>query len=472
MIFWRIRNTLLPVAIVAVFMAVSCRDVRAQTVDSWHGKLSAGPTELTLVFHFSTDAAGQRQCTMDSPDQNVKGIPAQVDYLSADSMSVRVPAIGASFAGRIEGGNVTGTFRQNGYAFALVMARGALAINRPQTPKAPFPYPTEDVVFTAPDGAKLSGTLTLPAQAQVAAQSAVPAQTQAAARQTPVVLLVSGSGQQDRDETLFDHKPFMVIADFLARNGIASLRYDDRGAGQSERGVIHMTLQSNKADAAAGLAYLRSTGKFGKIGVLGHSEGGRIATMLAAEGVVDFIVSLAGPSVSGKRILVEQSWKGLSGMGFPDTAVAAYCNAMERLIDLKIQGAPDIDMDKLLTDAGAENLPESLKTNFQALSKTLDNSWMLSFIQDDPTADLQKIHAPVMALFGEKDIQVPAVLNREAMLSHLPASSDNLMKIYPGLNHLFQHAETGMPEEYNTIEETISPEVLRDMADWIKDNGD
>lgn len=466
MIFWRIKHVLLPVALMAALMTVSCRGVRAQTVDSWHGKLSVGPTELTVVFHFSTDAAGQRQCTMDSPDQNVKGIPAQVAYLSADSMAVRVPAIGASFAGRIEGGSVTGTFLQNGYAFALVLARGALTINRPQTPKAPFPYPTEDVAFTAPDGARLSGTLTLPAADKAQSQAG------AAARQIPVVLMVTGSGQQDRDETLFDHKPFMVIADFLARNGIASLRYDDRGAGRSERGDVRMTLQTNKADAAAGLAYLRSSGKFGKIGVLGHSEGGRIATMLAAEGVADFIVSLAGPGVSGKRILVEQSRKGLGGMGFPDTTVTAYCDAMERLIDLKIQGAPAIDFDRLLTAAGAENLPESLKTNFQALSKALDDSWMLGFIQDDPAADLQKIHGPVMALFGEKDIQVPAVLNREAMQNHLPASAGNLLKIYPGLNHLFQHAATGMPEEYNTIEETISPEVLRDMADWIKRNGE
>lgn len=462
MIFLRIKHVLLPVALMAAFVAFSCRGVRAQTVDSWHGKLSVGPTKLTVVFHFSADAAGQRQCTMDSPDQNVKGIPAQVAYLSADSMAVRVPAIGASFAGRIEGGNVTGTFMQNGYAFALVMTRGALTINRPQTPKAPFPYPTEDVSFTAPDGARLSGTLTLPAADQ--------AQAGAAARQTPVVLMVTGSGQQDRDETLFDHKPFMVIADFLARNGIASLRYDDRGAGRSDRGTVNITLQTNKADAAAGVAYLRSSGKFGKIGVLGHSEGGRIATMLAAEGVADFIVSLAGPGVSGKRILVEQSRKGLGGMGFSDTTVTAYCDAMERLIDLKIQGAPAIDFDRLLTEAGAENLPESLKTNFQALSKALDDSWMLSFVQDDPAADLQKIHGPVMALFGEKDIQVPAVLNREAMQNHLPASAGNLLKIYPGLNHLFQHAATGMPEEYNTIEETISPEVLRDMADWIKRN--
>ncbi len=471
MIVCRLKNVL-PMAVMAAFIAVACGNVRAQTVDSWHGKLSVGPTELTVVFHFSTDAAGQRQCTMDSPDQNVKGIPAQVAYLSADSMSVRVPAIGASFAGRIEGGNVTGTFLQNGYAFALVMARGALEINRPQTPKAPFPYPTEEVVFVASDGVRLSGTLTMPATVQTATAQTGTVQTATAVNQTPVVLMVSGSGQQDRDETLFDHKPFMVIADFLARNGIASLRYDDRGAGRSERGTVNMTLQSNKADAAAGLAYLRSTGQFGKIGVLGHSEGGRIATMLAAEGAADFIVSLAGPGVSGKRILVEQNRKGLSGTGFPDTVVSAYCNAMARLIDLKIQGTSDIAMDKLLADAGAENLPESLKTNFQALPKALENSWMISFIQDDPAMDLQKIHAPVMALFGEKDIQVPAMMNKEAMQSHLPASPGNLLKIYPGLNHLFQHAETGMPAEYNTIEETISPEVLRDMADWIKDNGD
>lgn len=437
-------------------LCLSCTAVLAQGTmeqpDSWNGKLAVGQSELTIVFNFFKDENGVRKCTMDSPDQGAKGIPGNVIVLSADSMKVNVPSIGASYSGKISGRKVFGTFVQNGYSFPLALDYGPFVANRPQTPKGPFSYYTEEVVFTAHDGAKLAGTLSVPLYASA---------------KTPVVLMVTGSGLQDRDETMFDHKPFHVIADFLARSGIASLRYDDRGAGESERGNVSITMQSNSADAAAGLEYLASLHRFGRIGLLGHSEGGRIAMMLAAEGRPDFIVSLAGPGVDGKRILLEQSRAGLEGMGMPEIAVTDYCRVMELLMDMKIKGETAVDADKLISDAGAANFPPSLKQNIQALDSVLDDSWMRSFLNDDPAGDLQRIVCPVMAIFGEKDIQVPAGMNMEALKAYLPESSANLLKTYPELNHLFQHCRTGLPQEYNSIEETISPEVLADIVNWI-----
>ena len=386
---------------------------------TWHGTLKLNAMKLSIVMHFSDNA-----CTLDSPDQGAKGIKGEVREITAEKVDVAFPTLNATYTGMLKDGRIEGTFTQMGYKLPLVLEEGQPVRIRPQTPQPPFPYQTEEVSFVnTEDSASLAGTLTYPVGYN-------------SKRKVPVVIMVTGSGLQNRDEELFEHKPFLVIADFLARNGIASLRYDDRGAGLSTGDIENVTTEGFCRDAAAGIAFLRKTGHFSKIGVLGHSEGGSIAFMLAAQKKCDFIVSMAGPGLRGDSIIVEQTNELLRQQGQPATMTVRQM----RLTML--------------------------------LQKT--NPWYDYFVDFDPAPVIKQIKCPALLLNGDKDSQVMAASNIpviRALLSdnekhQLP--DNQVIKVYPGLNHLFQHCTTGMPAEYGSIEETISEEVLHDIAEWIK----
>ena len=242
----------------------------AQT-GNWSGKLDVQGTPLTIVFHLDGD-----EPTLDSPDQAAQGIPVQIERTAVGGITIKIPALMASYEGLWAGKQILGTFKQGGLSFPLALTPEK-KLNRPQTPVGPFPYTEEEVTFTNGE-AKLAGTLVLP---------------EGYTRKTPVLIMVTGSGQEDRNEEIFEHKPFAVIADALARAGIATLRCDDRGVGGSTGDVMEATTIDFKEDALAGIKLLRE--RFDKVGVIGHSEGGTIALMLAAEGQADFIISLAGP---------------------------------------------------------------------------------------------------------------------------------------------------------------------------------
>ena len=282
---------------------------------SWSGSLDVQGTTLTLVFHLSEES-----CTMDVPDQGAKGIPVQASLTALGALRIDIPAINAFFEGYRFGEKMVGTFTQHGVAFPLTLVPGVPERSRPQTPQPPFPYATEEVSFTNGE-AVLRGTLVLP---------------ESCSRSTPVCLLVTGSGLQDRDETLFEHKPFAVIADYLARRGIATLRYDDRGFGESTGDVVNCTTEDLKDDAAAGLALLRQ--RFDRVGVIGHSEGGTIALMLAAEKKADFIVSLAGMVVSGRETLLAQNRRALRQAGLDEPTTDRYCQALSETFDAVTDG--------------------------------------------------------------------------------------------------------------------------------------
>ena len=386
---------------------------------SWSGKLNVGAASLTLVLNLE-QADGYVKVSLDSPDQGAKGIPASKEYLSDDSLAVKVAQIGMTYRARLKDGKLDGTFSQNGFSTSLILAKGAAPeVKRPQTPKPPYPYITDEVMFrNNTDGATLAGTLTWPVDYDK--QS----------KQKPVVvLLVSGSGQQNRDEELFEHKPFLVIADYLARQGIATLRYDDRATGASVDGEVkNATTEDFARDAAAGLEYLRNSKAFAKVGLLGHSEGGSIAFMLAAKKKTDFIVTLAGPGVKGDTLLAAQGNRILSLSGMPTNMTVAKYRQQ------------------------------------QAVQET---PWIKWFIDYDPSDDIRQTHCPVFALNGERDCQVISSLNLTAIQRLLPKSKQNLIKEYPALNHLFQHSTTGLVTEYGQIEETVSSEVLSDIAQWI-----
>lgn len=411
----------------AVFLLISLAgmaQVASKTtalLGTWTGKLNVGATSLTLVLHFE-QADGYVVCTMDSPDQGAKGIGVYKNYLSEDSVSLSVIALGVNYRAKLKDGQLDGAFVQNGLRLPLVLKKGELERRRPQMPAAPYPYKTEDVTFVnQADNATLSGTLTYPVDYETMKE-----------KEVPVVIMVSGSGLQNRDEELFDHKPFLVLADHLARHGIASLRYDDRGFGASkggDRAQKDATTLDYKRDAEAGIQYLRNLKKFGKVGVIGHSEGGNIAFMLGADKKVDFVVSMAGVGVK------------------VDIALTAQANKI-----LELQGQL------------ARLSVEQYRQNVQALQ----SPWMDWFIDYDPTADISAMKCPVMAINGDKDCQVISTLNLPSIRQLLQKNKRHLVKEYPSLNHLFQHCQTGLPTEYGNIEETISPEVLTDITEWIK----
>ena len=271
-------------AIITILLALLFTTGHAQVqpttalIGSWSGKLEVGALALTLVINLE-QADGYVTVTLDSPDQGVKGLGAYKQFLSDDSLAFKVEMIGATYQARLKDGKLDGTFSQNGMSFPLVLTKGVPEVKRPQMPQPPFPYTTEEVTFrNEADGATLAGTLTWPVGYDPKGK-----------QRPTVALLVTGSGQQNRDEELFSHKPFLVIADYLARQGIATLRYDDRATGASVGGeVANATSEDFTRDAAAGLDYLRSRKAFGKVGVMGHSEGGMIAFMLGA-GVCDGI---------------------------------------------------------------------------------------------------------------------------------------------------------------------------------------
>lgn len=440
----------------------------------WHGKLNVAGTQLTLVLRIGTDSLGNSTCTLDSPDQGAYGIPAQLLLLGEDTISVAIPSLGAAFQGIISGGNegqqdsaagkavMAGIFSQMGMRFPLVLKPGEPVLNRPQEPGPPYPYRTEEVSFASTaDGAVLAGTLTYPADYDSTRPEA-----------TPAVLMVTGSGTQNRDEEIMGHKPFLVIADYLARHGIASLRYDDRGAGSSERGTADITTEVNMQDALAGMQYLRSLGKFGPTGALGHSEGGTIVFMLGARGAADFIISMAGPGMRGDSILVEQNRTMLTRSGISGETADSYCRVLSALFELKIGDRTFANsaalVDSLATSLEAQNLPSEAKSNLAEVWTSLDDPWILNFIRYSPAEDISATSCPVFALNGSLDTQVlPVNLDHIRRLLPGGGAAPDLIREYPGLNHLFQHCRTGSVQEYRAIEETISPEVLSDIASWI-----
>lgn len=381
----------------------------------WTGKLDLGAQKLSLVFHI--DIVGKK-VTLDVPEQGATGIPMTVNHLSDDSISVLVPQIKMSFSGRLATDELHGTFTQGPISCPIVCIRGQRKYLRPQEPTLPLPYPTREVVFMNDKaGVTLSGTLTYPKDFKRG--------------RTPVVLFVTGSGPQNRDEELFFHKPFLVIADALAKAGIASLRYDDRGVGKSTGNFREATTLDFADDATAGLQYLRDRKEFGKVGVVGHSEGGMIAFILGSRKKTDFIVSLAGPAT---RV---------------DTMMCMQFNKLARA-----KG----------TTADVVNSAENARKMLLAMNPS---AWTKVFVDLDMVPYVKEVACPVFHANGSLDLNVPAELTIPALRLHLPSNRKTLIKEYGGLNHEFQHATTGNPEECVNIEETFAPEVLNDMTTWI-----
>lgn len=429
----------------------------------WSGKLNVSGTELDLVFNLDSG-------TLDVPDQGAEGIQVNVARNGTGGLSLGIPSINASFEGLWTGRRIAGTFTQHGISFPLTLNPGKPALQRPQTPIGPFPYRTEEVSF-ANRNTVLQGTLSFPENCDGA---------------TPALLMVTGSGLQNRDEEVFGHKPFAVIADAFARAGIATLRYDDRGFGEEAGKTAGCTTRDFADDAEAGVRFLKD--RFSRVGVLGHSEGGTIALMLAAEGKTDFVVSLAGMVVSGAETLLAQNRHALAAAGVAESDIEAYCRVLSACFEAVDQGLPL---------PSGEGLPEGLAQNYRLAARGFQTPYMRYFLSLDVSKELWRVKCPVMALNGTKDIQVDCRANLDALRkglggagfsgqaasagssglaagTGLSSGTSNLsnrttvIKAEAGLNHLFQHCSTGEVSEYKQIEETFSPAVIEEMISWIK----
>ena len=440
--------------IILIFSFFTTVKTYAENINGeWEGKLKITPElSLRFVLNITYNENKPSTVTMDSPDQGAYGIPLNIVYLDKDSVNVSYPQLAISYKGRLTDNEISGNFTQGGLTLPLTLSAKS-EIKRPQTPQPPFPYKSEDVSFPSSlDDALLYGTLTLPPN-----YSDI----------TPVAILISGSGTQNRDEELFGHKPFAVIADYLARNGIASLRYDDRGFDPAKGLSPNSNTAQNALDAKGAIKYLRQRG-LNNIGIIGHSEGGLIADMLAAEGNnLRFIIEIGGPAVSGDRILLFQNEYLLRDGKMPDNYIAMYLDAMKGILDSRknSDATPFVESDYEIFSKTWKNDPvvapliKNLKDNFYQLPP-----WVEYFINYDPISDIGKIQIPVLMIYGEKDTQVPPALNLPALEN---SRADVTIKVFPGLNHLMQHCSTGKVTEYADIEETISPEVLEEIKNFI-----
>jgi hypothetical protein len=454
--------------------AIAQTSADSSIVGLWQGTLDAGGTKLRIVFHIAKAEDGKFVSTLDSPDQGASGIPVSSTTVSGDSVVLTVIAIGGSYNGRISSDKsaIEGKWSQGGASLSLQLNRATteVKINRPQEPKPPFPYKAEEVSYeNTIQKIKLSGTLTLPDSRG----------------QFPAVILITGSGPENRDEAILGHKPFLVIADYLTRRGIAVLRVDDRGIGGSTGSTMNSTTADFSTDVLAGINFLKKRSDINshKIGLIGHSEGGIIAPLVASQSKdVAFIVMLAGTGLPGEEILRMQTRLIEEADSTPKEKISQDVRHIEKICSIIKSGKDSIAIaDQLrsyLKSTIAEWGADFLKSGMDP-EKAIDNQinqfdlpWFRYFITYDPIPALEKVKCPVLAIDGTLDLQVPPKEDLEKIEEALRKGGNNhaTIKLMPGLNHLFQDAKTGSPNEYAKIEETFSPTALKVMGDWIENN--
>jgi pimeloyl-ACP methyl ester carboxylesterase len=430
---------------------------------AWSGNLNVQGMKIPLVLHIVQNG-DSLSSTMDSPAQGAKGIAIDKTGFTNHQLNFEIKALSVSYEGRLEGDSIAGIFTQGGANLSLVFKKSPdkkEVLHRPQTPTPPFDYAIEDVSFTnASEGNILAGTLTTPHHKT----------------QFPVAIMITGSGAQDRDETIFGHKPFWVIADHLAKNGIGVLRLDDRGVGGSSAGKANATSADFATDIDAAVNFLVKKG-FKNIGLIGHSEGGFIAPMVANKNKnVKFIVSMAGPGIPNDEVMVLQLEAMNKVLGIPDSVMKWNLDFSKSLYGfVKSYTGNNLQSDLkayvlnyLKTDSGQIT---SDKTEAFATSTVgqVGSEWFQYFLKHDPRPDIEKLKIPVLALNGTKDMQVIAKENLAGWKTALEKAKNKNFKIVSltGLNHLFQEAKTGAPMEYGEIEQTISPQALDVITSWI-----
>ncbi|HXS55232.1 MAG TPA: alpha/beta hydrolase [Hanamia sp.] len=438
--------------------SMSAQDITGQ----WNGLLKVQGMQLRAVFHINKTDSGYSS-TMDSPDQGVKGIPVTTTTFENPKLRLEIRNA-VEYSGELNGNIITGTLKQGGQDFLLNLSRGETenqTLKRPQEPTKPYPYYSEDITFqNSKANITLAGTLTMPNKEG----------------NFPAVILITGSGPQNRDEEVLGHKPFLVISDYLTRNGIAVLRYDDRGIAQSTGDFKTETTLDFATDVESAISYLKTRKEINakKIGLIGHSEGGIIAPIVAVAEPkdVDFIVLLAGSGLPGDKLMLLQKEKIEQAMHIDEQQIAKGQKVF--------RGAYDIILGSNTADSSLKNKAstyfkqafgsQATEELISTITNQIVNPWMINFLKYNPVPTLEKVKCPVLALDGEKDLQVPPKENLSAIQAALEKSGNKnvTIKLFPNLNHLFQDSKTGLPGEYSEIEETFSPVALDEITKWIK----
>ncbi|UUW09128.1 alpha/beta fold hydrolase [Flavobacterium plurextorum] len=424
----------------------------------WNGLLKVPNGQLRVVFHVSKTENGYNG-TMDSPDQKVTGVPLGKVAFENSILKLEIPSAQISYEGALNKDNiVVGKFTQGGQSLELDLSKETIqkqVYARPQESQKPYPYYTEEVKFeNKTDNVVLAGTLSLPKKEG----------------NFPAVILITGSGRQNRDEELLGHKPFLVLADYLTKKGIAVLRFDDRGAGESTGDFSKASTIDFSKDVEAGVDYLKTRKEIDKkkIGLIGHSEGGLIAPIIAGNSKdIDFIVLLAGPGLRGDTLLLLQTELIERQSGVSNEEIKKRQEILKGAYDLVVASS-----------ANDENFKNSVSTYFnskfdenqaKAATNQITSNWWYTFIKMDPAVALAKVKCPVLALNGSKDLQVPAEVNLQVIEKTLAKAGNKKVtaKILPNLNHLFQECKTGSPDEYEKIEQTFSPIALEEISSWV-----
>lgn len=440
----------------------------------WNGKLDIQGTQLRIVFNVIKTEVGYT-ATMDSPDQKAFGLVVKRVTFGGERLEILMPDLGLKYVGDYRDGKFDGTFEQGGMRFSMVLSREKIekkSLKRPQEPEPPFEYHSEELIFeNRKDKVILAGTFTRPLTKN----------------KPPVVVLISGSGAQDRNEEIMGHKPFLVLSDYLTRNGIAVLRYDDRGFGESTGDFTNSTTEDFARDVEAAVEYLKTRDDvdLNRIGLLGHSEGGLIAPMVASrDSDISFIVLLAGSGVRGDKLLLLQTRLILEASemskGKVDNILGLNGKIYDKIISVgdggRVNGTSlKLELEELIRseiedgEAFVDLRGEDKEKYIVNTAEQSSGKWVRYFINYDPYEALTKVKCSVLALNGAKDLQVPARENLDAIRKGLEEGGNDeyVIKEYPELNHLFQESETGLPDEYGKIEQTISPVVLMDIKEWI-----
>jgi pimeloyl-ACP methyl ester carboxylesterase len=441
----------------------------------WQGALEVGGIKLRLVLKITKNPDGTLKATLDSVDQGAMNLLVDTIIIENKTMRFTMKSIGGSYEGTLneDKTEVSGRWTQSGQSLPLVFKRVAEQaqvpqMKRPQEPKKPYPYREEDFVFANPEaGITLAGTLTLP-------KGPGP---------FPAAVLISGSGQQDRDETVFGHRPFLIIADYLTRQGIAVLRYDDRGVGQSTGDPANATSADFATDALSAVRYLQTRREINpqKIGLIGHSEGGLIAPMVAVQAPdeIAFIVLLAGPGVTGEELILLQAELIARANGVSEEIIAQNLAIQRRVFAVVKEKSDTIEAEREIRDLLLEELSRLSEEEQKALglseavieaqTKQILSPWFRYFLTYDPRPTLSQVRCPVLVLNGEKDLQVPPSQNLPEIVKALEAGGNREYAVIKlaDLNHLFQTSRTGSPSEYAQIEETFSPKALEMISAWM-----
>lgn len=464
------RTKLLSISLILLFATFASAQSKS-IVSNWLGILEIQGFKLRVQVKVTEAPDGKLKATFDSLDQGATDLPVETVTFEANTFRFNAPNYGLSYEGKLssDGSEIAGEFKQGSNPFPLTFKRQnqPSTLSKRQDPQKPYPYTEEEVTYeNTVDKVKLAGTLTLP-----------PSKTPA-----PAVILITGSGSQDRNETVFGHRPFLVLADHLTRRGIAVLRVDDRGIGGSDKGAPNATSQNYAEDVLAGVTYLKTRKEVDpkRIGLIGHSEGGMIAPIVVTKSPdVAFIVMMAGMGQTGRDVVLMQGDLMSKTAGVDAQTVANVRRVYAGLFDILKAEKDNAVAEKKMRDLVAKEvgaMDDTQKKSFEAVLKQINvqmglyvSDWFRYFLLFDPAPVLEKVKVPVLAIVGEKDLQVPPKENMQLIEAALKkgGNKNHTVLILPGLNHVFQTAKTGLPTEYGTIEETMSPTALNTISEWI-----